>query len=56
MITEQQQGQRVPELFEVLELIDQAAEEEKIVEIIRLCPLDSDNIILKLKLIELIFQ
>ena len=35
MITEQQQGQRVPELYEVLELIDQATEEEKIVEIVR---------------------
>ena len=34
MITEQQQGKRVPELYEVLELIDQAADKEKIVEIV----------------------
>lgn len=35
MITEKQQGKRVPELYEVLELIDQATEEDKIVEIVK---------------------
>jgi hypothetical protein len=35
MITEQQPGTRVPELYEVLELIDQESEESKIVEIVQ---------------------
>ena len=35
MITEQQQGKRVPELYEVLNLIDDAEDEAKAVELIK---------------------